>query len=145
MAARWCRDSDAQDVAQEVLLRLIRQQQEPRKAEVWIYVVTRRVCHRMRLSMARREQAEESFHEVERSSPLPADLAIETKKILDRLSARDQLVLALVLHGVPAGEIASRFGCKTRDVGQIVKRARQKARRLRDSGDPEGRHKTSME
>lgn len=131
MAARWCQEPDAQDVAQEVLLRLLHQDQKPRNEAVWIYVVTRRVCNRMRLSMALRTRAEESFITEQQPSALSVDLAIEVKGILERLPPRDRSLLELVLRGVPASEIALLMGCKTADVGQLVKRARKKAWRLR--------------
>jgi RNA polymerase sigma factor (sigma-70 family) len=131
MASRWCEEPDAQDVAQEVLMRLIHQDQKPRNEVVWIYVVTRRVCKRMRLSAAHRAHAEESFITAQRPSVLSDDLAIEVKGILGRLPPRDRSLLELVLRGVLAREIALLMGCKTRDVGQLVKRARQKALRLR--------------
>jgi RNA polymerase sigma factor (sigma-70 family) len=131
MATRWCDEPDAQDVAQEVLLRLIHQTQKPRNDVAWIYVVTRRVCNRMHLAAVRRSSAEECFTAT-RPGVLSCDLAIEAKGILSRLPPRDRAILDLVIRGVPATEIALLVGCKTRDVGQLVKRARRKALRLRD-------------
>jgi len=132
MASRWCRaEFDAEDAAQEVLLRLIRQREKPENEVAWLYVVTRRVCNRMRLGAEQRARVEESYAG-DRSPAVPAsDLAMEVGSILQRLPPRDRLVLELTLCGVTAREIALVLGCKTRDVGQLVLRARRKARQLR--------------
>ena len=133
MASRWCRaDSDAEDAAQEVLLRLIRQRVQPENEVAWLYVVTRRVCNRMRLGAEQRSRAEQLYADGRCAPSAPSDLAIHVGGILHELPARDRLVLELVMGGVKAREMAPLLGCKTRDVGQLVMRARRKARRLRN-------------
>lgn len=132
MAGRWClAPTDADDAAQEVILRLLRQNAKPVHDVAWLYVVTRRVCNRMRLLALRRQDVESSY-----ASTLPgehhSDLPIDVAKILRGLPARDQVILQLIVEGVRAREIAAILGCKTRDVGQLVSRARRRARRLRD-------------
>lgn len=133
MAGRWCRaDSDAEDVAQEVLLRLIRQRVTPANDVAWLYVVTRRVCNRMRLGAEQRSRAEQSYADARPRHAAPSHLAVDFGDILHELPPRDRLVLELVIDGVKAREMAPLLGCKTGDVGQLVKRARRKARRLRN-------------
>jgi RNA polymerase sigma factor (sigma-70 family) len=132
MAARWCpRGVDPQDAAQEVLLRLINQPRKPDNEVAWIYVVTRRICHRMHLTAANRESAEQSFVATNQFTAPGSELAADLNRVMGRLPSRDRLILQLVVFGVPAREIAGLMGCKTRDVGQLVTRARRKARLLR--------------
>jgi RNA polymerase sigma factor (sigma-70 family) len=131
MASRWCRaDSDAEDAAQEVLLRLIRQREKPANEVAWLYVVTRRVCNRMRLGAEHRSHAEQWYAHMQWPMAASNDLAIEIGGILHELPPRDRRILELVIDGATAREIALSLGCKTRDVGQLVTRARRKARRL---------------
>lgn len=131
-ARHWCNPSDAEDAAQDVLLRFIRQHERPRNDVTWFYVVTRRVCHRMQVRVAAQREAEESYG---RSLVrLDADnAALDVASVLRALRARDRTILQMVWSGIPAREIAARLGCKTRDVGQLVARARAKARDVRDA------------
>ena len=133
MASRWCdHDADAQDVAQEVLLRLLSQRRKPFRDTGWTYVVTRRVCHAMRKARIRSGDAEETYASAESRAPVESDAGMQTAAVLQELPARDRVLLDLVVRGLTAPEIALYFGCKTRDVGQMISRARSKARRLRD-------------
>ena len=131
MASRWCRAGpDAEDAAQEVLLRMIRQREKPANEVAWLYVVTRRVCNRMRLGAEQRSRAEQSYADLLGPASPSSELAIDLGGILHELPPRDRLVLQLVMDGAKAREIAIVLGCQTRDVGQLVTRARRKARRL---------------
>lgn len=133
MAGRWCAgDADAQDAAQEVMMRLFRQRTRPRSHNAWLYVVTRRVCHRMRRAAEHRDRAERAFAAAERRMVTSHELSVELDDILRELPPRDRRILEWTIAGVPSREIALLTGCKTRDVGQLVARARRKARRLRD-------------
>ena len=131
MASRWCAfPAEAEDAAQEVLLRFIRQSERPRDEIAWLYVVTRRVCNRMRLRAATRADAEQ-FYSASPREGMSNELLLDVARVLRRLPPRDRSLLQMVMHGLPAREIADVLGCKTRDVGQLVTRARRKARRLR--------------
>ncbi|HYR26865.1 MAG TPA: sigma-70 family RNA polymerase sigma factor [Thermoanaerobaculia bacterium] len=130
-ARRWCEGADADDASQEVLLRLIRQQDQPRDTIAWCYVVTRRVCNEMRLRAATRRSAEDRYGRAI-AHDVTNELTIDVASILQRLSPRERFLLELVREGIPTSEIAALLGCKTRDIGQLVKRARRKARILFD-------------
>jgi RNA polymerase sigma factor (sigma-70 family) len=128
-ARRWCEQADVDDAAQEVLIRLIRQPVWPRDTIAWCYVVTRRVCNQMRTRAATRRTAEHQYG-APAAIHFSGELWIDVDSVLRLLSPRERLLLELVRDGLPAREIAPLLGCKTQDVGQLVSRARRKARRL---------------
>lgn len=134
LARRWCATAaDAEDVAQEAILRLWSGPGSPRNAVTWLAVVTRRLCNRDRLRREIRDRAEENFLR----SRLPAqgalpDLLLDLDRILDRLPDRDRRLLQYLIEGYQTREIASALHCAPGDVGQMVSRVRSKARRLRE-------------
>lgn len=138
MARRWCESpSDAEDVAQDAIVLLLRQASQPLNVASWLYVVTRRLAHRQHLRSRARLDAEHEYGCGRRSTPGDRDATLEAKRILARLAWRDRRLLGFVLEGALSREIAAAFGCQVRDVGQMVSRARRKAQRIRDGG----RHK----
>jgi RNA polymerase sigma factor (sigma-70 family) len=130
MALRWCTDADADDVAQEALVRLLRQGSMPANVPAWLYVVTRRIWNRTRLRSLTRLSAESAYEPHFAHSRADPDLFLDVRSVLSRLPARDRRLLLLVLAGVRSADIASELGCKERDIGQMVARARRKARKL---------------
>lgn len=136
MALRWCRsEADAEDVAQEAVLRLLARPQPPANIPAWLFVVTRRLCNRIRLrDLARRSAEMESALPAGWNDP-PIELCLDVQSILARLSARDRRLMLQVLAGEVSSAIAVEFGCRERDVGQMVARARRKARHLRKKDD----------
>jgi RNA polymerase sigma factor (sigma-70 family) len=127
---RWCRSpSEADDVAQEAVLRLLRQQILPSNARTWLFVVARRIAGRERARDQIRTQAECAFLAAQRSHRFDPDLFLDVGRVLSSMKNRDSRLLLRVLEGVGSQEIAAEFGCRTRDVGQMVARARGKARR----------------
>ena len=134
LARRWCTNSaDADDVAQESVLRLWTCRDPPRNPVPWLAVVTRRLCNRERVRCEVRGRAEEVF--TRSHAPAPAslhDLLLDLDQIIDRLSERDRRLLLYLTEGYQTREIASAFDCAPGDVGQMVARVRSKARRLRD-------------
>lgn len=134
MARRWCSTAaDAEDAAQESILRLWLLRDPPRNAVTWLAVVTRRLCNRDRLQQKTRSRAEEAFA----AARAPAhealhELLLDVDRIVDQLSDRDRRLLQYLTEGYQTREIASALHCAPGDVGQMVARVRSKARRLRD-------------
>lgn len=56
---------------------------------------------------------------------------LEIGQVLDLLTKRDRRLILLVIDGQDSREIARRFGCNIRDVGQMVARVRNRARNIR--------------
>lgn len=133
MARRWCDSpADAEDVAQDAMVLLLRQLRRPVNPVAWLFVVTRRLSHRNRLRSRARLDAEQVYG-ISRARPGPdCDLALEARGILSRLTQRDRKLLLWVLEGTSSREIATAFGCQVRDVGTMVSRARRKAKRIRE-------------
>lgn len=123
--------ADVEDVAQEAVIRLLSQPRAPDNAVAWLYVVTRRLSHRQRRKHASRLTAEEAFARCVLPSPDP-DVLLDLSSLLSQLGARDQRLLTRVVEGAFSAELALEFGCHVRDVGQMVSRARRRARRARD-------------
>lgn len=130
MALRWCSPVDADDVAQEVLVRLLRLPARPENPSAWIYIVSRRVWNRMRLRNLTRAEAETLFEPFRARTAGSPDLLLDVDSVLSRLPPRDRRILTMVFEGVKSPDIANELGCHVRDVGQMVARARNKARRL---------------
>lgn len=131
MATRWCHSpADADDVAQEAVIRLVEQRQPPNSAEAWPSVVTRRLSHRQQLKRLSQEHADAAFADQKCSSVDP-DLLLDVSSLLSRLNTRDRSLLIRVTEGAFSTELAMEFRCNSRDIGQMVARARRKARRER--------------
>lgn len=130
MASHWCRAPDeALDVAQEAVVRLLQGESLPGNVGAWLFVVTRRLSHRRHLRDVARTGAELAFAERPRHCP-DLDLRIDVDTVISRLGARDRDLLTQLALGSLSREIAERLGCQVRDVGQMVARARRKARKL---------------
>ena len=128
-ALRWCRcASDADDVAQEAVLRLLAQDVPPTNVCGWLSVVTRRMAGRQREREQRRAKAESAFALCAEPQHDP-DLFLDVGLVLTSIGKRDRAVLLRIVEGAHSRDIAAEFGCGVRDVGQMVARARQKARR----------------
>jgi RNA polymerase sigma factor (sigma-70 family) len=133
LAGRWCAsDADADDVAQEAVLRLIRQSRAPDNAATWLFVVTRRLAYRRVLRERTRAGAEQTFSETQTPDSLRVDFMLDVGLILSRLKESDARLLTDMAEGKSSLEIAVGFNCSIGNVGQMVSRAREKARRLRD-------------
>jgi RNA polymerase sigma factor (sigma-70 family) len=146
MARRWCTTAaDADDVAQDAIIRLWSSPEQPRNAMTWLAVVTRRLCNRLRLRAHVRGGAEEAFGcgiARDGARPPAPEVLLDVERILTRLEERDRRLMLRVIEGRLTGEIASELGCGTRDIGQMVSRARGKARKLRDTPSETARSAT---
>jgi len=132
MALRWCRSvADAEDVAQEAVMRLIAVKETPVNIPAWLFVVTRRLCNRIRLRDLARRSAEDEYDPGVRRSDPAIELCLDVETILSRLGTRDRRLMLRVIAGEVSSAIAIEFGCRVRDVGQMVSRVRRKARLLR--------------
>lgn len=136
MARRWCATTaDADDIAQEAIIRLWSSPEQPRNAVTWLAVVTRRLCNRLRYRARARMEAEEAYGcgaARDGTRPPAPEVLLDVERILRRMKERDRRLMLRVIEGRLTGEIASELGCGSRDVGQMVARARGKARKLRD-------------
>ena len=133
MARRWCFSPEqAEEIAQESLLRFLMCRRQVQKPNAWFYLVTRRLATREWSRTIRREEAERDSQTPHPNLSDSLDFFIDVKKILGMLPDRDQKILELAISGASHRELASRFGRPVRDVGQMLARARQKAWRARD-------------
>lgn len=134
MARHWCRSKEeAEDVAQESVLRFLRQGPRVRRPDGWFFVVTRRIAGSLHHSELRRSQAEAGFDDTWRS-PAGAQAAAPERlmvaSIVARLAPRDRRLLELSTLGASYAEIAAELGLPVRCVGKTLARARRKARRI---------------
>ena len=134
LALRWVSDGDADDVAQEAVIRLVKQAMPPENPIGWLFIVTRRISNRQRLRTLSRMFAEESWHR-RLNNRVDPDLLLDVIAVLNRLPPRDRRLLLRVIEGASSAEIACEAGCSVKNIGQMVARARRKARRLLRSGD----------
>jgi DNA-directed RNA polymerase specialized sigma24 family protein len=113
----------------KIHVRLLGQTAPPDNVVGWLYVVTRRISNRQRLRTLTRRSVESSYRSAVCTRADP-DLLLDARSILERLPPRDRRLLLLVVEGMGSTEIAQEFACSVRDIGQMVARARRKARRL---------------
>lgn len=131
IAARWTRSAaDADDLAQEAIVRYLTAAVPPENPPTWFYVVIRRSSHRRALRSAARANAEAVFSELRMTATRTSDLALEVAELLARVNERERRIITLLMAGAQSAEIADAFGCHVRDVGQMVSRARKRARRI---------------
>lgn len=135
LARRWCTSAaEAEDVAQEAVIRLWSSASPPRNAVTWLAVVTRRLCHRERIRDQTRIRAEGVFaYDCCAVAPVAADLRLDIDRLLAHLGERDRRLIAFVVEGRHTIEIATELDCPDHNVGQMVARARRRARALRDA------------
>ena len=133
MARRWCSSPEqAEDIAQEALLRFLVCPRQVQKPNAWFYLVTRRLAARAASRIIRQAEAESISQTLGPSSSDSPEFFVDVKTILGMLPDRDRKLLELAVRGTSHREFAAHFGCQVRDVGQMLARARQNARRARD-------------
>jgi RNA polymerase sigma factor (sigma-70 family) len=137
IALKWSRTpADADDMAQEAMLRYAMATPKPSNPPAWLTVVVRRLSNRNRLRNLARRDAEATFLESYTPPRADIELQIELSRVVSRLTARHRRVIRMLVIGAQSADIAAAFGCKIRDVGQMVARARRGARRLRNDHHP---------
>lgn len=125
--------TQAADLAQSVLMRLVQQGVEVVNVVAW----TRTALIRLHARRARRRSKFEPLEEERMPSVSPAaEVRVWLKETLALLPERDRLLLSWATAGEAHREIAERLGCRTGDVGTMIARARARARKL---SEPKGR------
>ncbi|QQR74344.1 MAG: sigma-70 family RNA polymerase sigma factor [Holophagales bacterium] len=124
------RAQDAEDIAQEALLRLLRYDGEIASPVAWLFVVIRR------LAIAPQRPAEEMLPErLAGSDPWPiVELELDTRRLLAALPRRARHALGLALAGYSEVESAARLGCSVKATEKALHRARREARRRLAAG-----------
>jgi len=142
LVLRRCRmllgsEEEAEDVMQEVFIRLMRYGASIRAEEVplaWLYRTAERCCFD-RLRKRTREPVPESWGLVQ-ALKLPdgsdrREAAEMVRRFFEGLSARyKQLALLHYVDGLPQERIGQQLGWSRRTVGKKLKRLRQRADRL---------------
>ncbi len=133
MARRWCSSPEqAEDIAQDALLRFLVCRCQVQKPNAWFYLVTRRLAARASSRIIRQAEVERTSQTLCPSLSGSLEFFLDVKTILGMLPDRDRKLLELAVRGTSHRELAAHFGCQVRDVGQMLARAQQKARRARD-------------
>ncbi len=133
MARRWCSSPEqTEDIAQEALMRFLVCRRQLQKPNAWFYLVTRRLAARASSRIIRQAEAERISQTLRPRSSDSPEFFVDIKKILGMLPDRDRKLLELAFSGASHRELATHFSCQVRDVGQMLARAQQKARRARD-------------
>ncbi len=136
MARRWCRSpADAEDIAQEAMIRYLAAKPVPQNPVAWLHVVVRRLSNRSRLRSLARQDAEAQFIASFHAGRSDVEMFLELHRVLSRIGDRHRRVINLLVQGAQSREIAEALGVKVRDVGQMVSRARKVARRVRNPPD----------
>jgi RNA polymerase sigma-70 factor (ECF subfamily) len=131
----------AEDLAQEAFVRLLREQ--PPKPEAWLFTVAGNLAKNHLRGDQRRTNrltllAADTVDDVEAGADramVRDETAYEVRRVLDALSERDRTLLLLHEDGVPYKELARIVGVSPTSVAPLLARARQ--RFLRSMG-PEG-------
>jgi RNA polymerase sigma factor (sigma-70 family) len=125
------RRQDAEDVAQEALLKLVLSGDAIENPVAWLYVVVRRQLRRRSRGMD--QQA--SPRALTSVNPWPAvDLSLDAHRLMARLSSRARKSLLLSVAGFSERETAARLGCSVKATEKTLHKARREARRLLQNG-----------
>lgn len=122
------RGEDAEDIAQEALLKFITYGDTIEDPVAWLYVVVRRLHARV-----------SSLPEEQRLAPglvdpWPAvDLRIDARRLLARLRLRDRLSVYLAFEGYSEREMAAKLACSVKATEKSLNRARRSLRGFRSS------------
>jgi RNA polymerase sigma-70 factor (ECF subfamily) len=124
------RGTDAEDIAQEALLKLITYSDTVEEPIAWLYVVVRR------LQQQRRRHPVESTPRAPRPiDPRAAlELFIDTRRLIRSLTPRQQRSVFLSLAGYTERETAARLGCSIKATEKTLFKARKRLRGLMASG-----------
>lgn len=125
-------EADAEDVAQEALVRLLPAVSHVDRLESWLYIVVRNLVRRQRHRRSRRARADsELAHTViENISPEENWLAeLEIGRLVRASSPGRRHLLELILDGYRHREIAAILGCEVHQVGPRPRRSLQTSRR----------------
>jgi RNA polymerase sigma factor (sigma-70 family) len=117
---------DAEDIAQEALLKLVTYGESIGNPVAWLYVVTRRLERRLA------KQAEAALYaSPEIVDPWPAKhLSVDAQRLLAQLSPRCQMSLWLSSQGFTERESAERLGCSVKATEKALHKARRELRHL---------------
>ncbi len=127
---------DAEDVAQEAFVRLLRE--TPNDAPAWLFAVAGRLAIDQHRATTRRREAAERPHTLLRPSEngagdfeadeqmLRTERVLAVRAVLRMLAARDRDLLMLHHDGFPYREIASRLGVAPASVGSLLTRAHRR-------------------
>ncbi len=129
---------DAEDICQEVFLRLHQQPptvSEPKTLASWLARVTANTALNLLRSRRRARFHWLRWLRFERTSRPPAseeeastETALLVRSVLERLSERDRALLALRASGLSYEEIAETLGIRTSSVGTLLARAERRFR-----------------
>ncbi|MGH9382034.1 MAG: RNA polymerase sigma factor [Thermoanaerobaculia bacterium] len=125
-------EADAEDVAQEALVRLLPVVSYVDRLESWLYIVVRNLVRRQGRRRSKRARAcsELAPAVVENTSPEESWLAkLEIERLVQASSPGCRHLLELTLDGYRHREIAVLLGCEVHQVGPRLRRALQTSRR----------------
>lgn len=132
LAARFAPSSDeAEDIAQEAILALIRCGCGVERHEAWLRVVVQHLA----ISQARARRRREAMSPAGAGStnPFPSkDRELDLRRALARVPPRTRLLVLLSLRGFRQREIAAVLGCSTKAIGTMLRRAHARVRQALD-------------
>ena len=121
---------DAEDIAQQALLALVRSKRPIHAPLDWLFIVTRRLALRAR---SRERQLRAVLSEQRACGEVPVaaagtGLTVSLHRLASdqTLTVRDRRILIWTAFGYSHAEIAHRLNCARADVGQYVARARKR-------------------
>src|SRR5258708_12870402 len=110
VARRWCRSpADADDVAQEAMVRYVAMSPLPANPTAWLFVVIRRLSNRHRIRNRARESAEGAFLEGMLDARLDADLRLDIEVVLSSMTERQRRLLLMLLECSQSPQLAATF------------------------------------
>jgi RNA polymerase sigma-70 factor (ECF subfamily) len=140
LAYRWCgRRQDAEDIAQEVFVKLVRkldQFQRQASFRTWLYRIVVNTAKDLHRTSSRRQRLESTFARQEASEnpgrrPDEVLAARELVQALNLLPERQKAAVLLVLgEGFTHKEAAGVLGCSETTISWRVFQARRKIRKL---------------
>jgi RNA polymerase sigma-70 factor (ECF subfamily) len=124
----------AEEVAQEVFVRALRQRDPITNERAWLFTVAnnlvrdeaRKDARRRRHLQLLQEQEREEMVEPEPTSLERAQEAAMARRAIDALAERDRLALLLREEGLDYNEIAQALGLSPGSVGTTLSRARRR-------------------
>jgi RNA polymerase sigma factor (sigma-70 family) len=124
------RGTDAEDIAQDALLKLIAYRDTVEEPIPWLYVVVRRLQQRRN-----RHLEALALRTLRPIDPRPAlELLIDTRQLIRSLPPRQQRSIFLSLAGFTERETAARLGCSIKATEKTLFKARKRLRGLMASG-----------
>jgi len=121
---------EAQDIAQEVFLRLLKSPPQEDNVLAWLLTVSKNTAINYLKEKGNRIKREKKYYEMNRISYEDFSEVVHIREILDKMPEEQKNLILLKFSGYTYQEISKILGINLSSVGQMIARAQKKFKKL---------------